>query len=411
MKDYARKIIFGQNVINIYIFMFIFSMINREFVPFNIDLRYIQILMAGAILFNIFIKSINRIKRIKFEEIKENIIRNKYFFIVVALYSIFFLSNINWLNNGLEYQKSDFFKMNILYIYNLMTIIIVYINRDKIKVNYIVRSIVLASIVLFGSMLLITLGFSSGDIMASDYPLKYSGGDHFNFFGGIDRIAGYAQDPNYASFFMLLLIITTIFYIEKKMHRIILLSIGTIGYMLSASKTLIIAIVVIIAYIIMVKMIKERKILRYFDNMLLIGLTILPVLLIKLLLSYNATLNLDTMRTRMSMWGSAINLFESNPILGNGITSFRVYYENTATGWYVHSHNTSLQILSESGFINYCIFLLVIFMLFRKVNLYGKSVVILFLVFAITYELTYLSIFAFIIGIMFLFQKDLVKDC
>ncbi len=111
----------------------------------------------------------------------------------------------------------------------------------------------------------------------------------------------------------------------------------------------------------------------------------------------NLNFNLNTMSTRLSMWDTAVILFEKSPWIGNGLTSFRSFYEASG-GWYVQAHSTILQILSENGIIGMVLFTIIFILLMKCKGDYKQYLCFIFLVFGLTSELVYLSIFPFIIG-------------
>jgi len=86
-------------------------------------------------------------------------------------------------------------------------------------------------------------------------------------------------------------------------------------------------------------------------------------------------LEVDGGSGRLDLWLKGLEFFSSNPILGIGIFNFPEYHLNYY-GVRKFLHNTILEILIESGFIGfsiYLIFLILILRSFVKYNILRKS--------------------------------------
>lgn len=368
-------------------------MFNREFLPFGIDLRYVQVIIGG-ILGLLFIYDCFKGKSsIKFD---------KFIVVILIFYMYIFLVNFMWLKNGLPINKSDFINMVILSITNLISICVFYIYRNYINFKKVNTNLIISMTILLFSIFMIYNGYKLEEIMGGAYTGHYSGNGNINFFGQNIRYAGYAQDPNYASFFIWITMISSIFYSKNKITKLFVVLFSILGICLSASKTVLISILFSIVFIPILKLIKNRneKLETNILRVSVISMLVSPYIIVKIMQYLDSTFNMNTMSTRLSMWKSATNLFESNFLLGNGITSFRSYFSIQPRGWYVHSHSTVFQLLSETGIIGFLLFLILILYLINISNKYYRYILVTFLIFSLTTELLHLSVFAFVTGLI-----------
>ncbi len=393
----TKKEIIEGYAIKIYTFLFVLLLFNREFLPFNIDLRYLQVLLGGYLIVSkIVILLVNK----DYMQIKNKF--NKLVICAIVFYSYFFIVNFRWINNGLILNQSDFINMTILDMNNIMAILNFALYRDKINKRYIINCITISGVILIISMILVWMGYTLPQIMGGDYLGYYPGVENLNLFGQEFRVAGYAQDPNYASMFMIILFFTAVYLIESKKLKIIIILSSLLGYALSLSRTISIAVLFACVFIYILRIIKVKKeaLVNKILILFTISVSVMPYISMKLLNIFGNIFSMDTMNTRFYMWENAIKLFENNIIFGNGITSFRSYFSTQYMGWYVHPHSTIFQLLCETGIIGLIIFIILIIYTLMDSNNYIKFIVIIFLVFCLTSELIHLSLFAFIVGII-----------
>lgn len=394
-----------KSLFNVYIFLFVFTMYNREFVPFNIDLRYFLILISGIFFIYIGWKLFLKIKEVK--NLKDIIIilveKATHYPSVVWFILLFYfnmiISNIMWLFNGLIYNTSDIKSSIILNSTNLIVLLIIYLLKDNMNNKVVKNSIIISHIVLLISILLVWKGYSLSEIMGGEYPGYYGGLENSNFFGHDFRLAGYAQDPNYASFFMVISFFTGLYFIQNRYVKYAICLSSVFGFLLSGSRTIALAIISSVIFVFVWKKLKDKneKFALGFVSLFVIAIAVVPYLVVKIMTLANLNFNLNTMSTRLSMWDTAVILFEKSPWIGNGLTSFRSFYEASG-GWYVQAHSTILQILSENGIIGMVLFTIIFILLMKCKGDYKQYLCFIFLVFGLTSELVYLSIFPFIIG-------------
>lgn len=380
-------------LLDIFLLVFIISMFNRELLPFGIDLRYVQVIIGG-ILGAIFIY--------EWLKGKTSIKFNRFIILVIIFYTYIFIVNFMWLKNGLPINKSDFINMIILSFTNFISILVFYLYKNYISFKKINVYLIISLTILLFSIFMLYNGYKLEEIMGGAYTGYYSGNGNINFFGQNIRYAGYAQDPNYASFFIWIAMISCIFFTKNKIVKSVVVLFSICGIFLSASKTILISIMVSIIVIPIMNLIKNRnkKLEINIWRIGIVSILIAPYVVVKIMQYLDGSFSMDTMSTRLSMWKNATSLFESNFILGNGITSFRSYFSIQPRGWYVHSHSSIFQLLSETGVIGFVLFLLLILYLINISNKYYKYILVTFLIFSLTTELLHLSIFAFVIGLI-----------
>lgn len=334
---------------NLYAFLFIFTMINREFVPFGFDLRMIS-LPLGVIL--LVMKILND-KKIYYD--REDSLGNS----LILFYSMIFLCMISFTWNNLSINKEKLLNECILIINVFVGIIVFYYNKKNVIKEKIYLYVVISTVILSLSIVLVHQGIEFKKIMGSE-DVKYiyesiNDVEQKNIFGEDFRTAGYASDPNYATMLLIIGIICTLkSKVIKKLLKIICITLFCYSIGLSFSKTIVLATLIILIYLEFIKIVKVKhstiKILNtFFIFMVLFVIMILPHL--------NNFIELpQTLTTRFFMWDKANELFLNSPIIGNGLTSFRNYFKLNG-GWYVQAHSTYWQIISELGIVGILIYL------------------------------------------------------
>lgn len=371
-----------NKIFNIYFFLFIFAMINREFTPFGIDIRYVCILLSAILLFNSFKEK----KKIVFDA------RTK---LLTLFFGITFLSNIIWFFNSFTINISGFFVILISYIFNLISYFVFLLYADNIDINKYKKYLFISLIVLIISM---SYCLFIGDLNQT-FLSTYSGrvaDISTNFFGGKYRISGFAQDPNYSSLFLMIGIISCIyFYKKEKKSSILFYLIPLIIFScLSASKTVLAAGIIASIYYFV-----PKKILKKVNLVLIISVIVVPLLII--FFDIKILNNNISMTQRFKFWSYAKNLFFDSPIIGNGLTSFRSYFlANAKSGWYVQCHSTIFQILSETGIICLILFAKILYNNLNSKNKYISIITVVYVIFMVNTETLYHIYSIFIIAIL-----------
>lgn len=387
---------------NIYVFLFVFTMINREFLLFGLDMRFI-ILPLGVIL---FIYSFFK-KKTKVDYID----KNGRLLILFYLYVI--LSNISWLWNGLEIEKTKFINEMILIINIFVSILVFYKYKEYFNKKQTNIFVVISCLVLVLSMALVSVGFELKDILGSEnvpyiYVASEEAPDHINIFGLGFRPAGYASDPNYATLLLVIGCISLLQLKLKKRYTIPLMVLLLVAIGFACSKTILVAGILGIIFIAIIKLLKiTPKAMKVLNILFILGVITFNLVIPQITSIKNYMPS--TLTTRFAMWNSAKELFTQSPIIGNGITSFRSYFAQEH--WYVQCHSTYWQILSELGILGLAIFVKILYNLLnkqtqRKDNL-GYFILFVYIIYAITCETIAMQ---FIVFMLYLIQMQEVKE-
>lgn len=393
MKEILNKIRCWDKILYyIYFFLFIFTMINREFLLFKMDLRYV-LLPVGIIL--ILIEIYNRLI------LKKNCEKyfDKDFKTIFIFYVWIIICNISWMWNGLEINRTKFLNEMILIINNFIGIIIFYLYKEYLNRELLNRIIVFSSCILILSFILIGVGYDITRIANPNeiyvYVSSKEAPDHINAFGLGYRIGGFAQDPNYASILLVIAIIATLQLKIKKVYKTIITIILLLALGFAASKTILIASILGIIYTIIIKFSKPKLIKKI--NIILLT-TIICFILVVLNLKNLKVFFPSTMTTRFAMWEMATELFKKSVIIGNGITSFRSFF--SVDNWYIQAHSTYMQIMCETGLVGIGIFLKIMYNNLNNKKISNVFLTIVYLIFAINFETIALQFFIYIIYIM-----------
>ena len=381
-------------VFNLYLFLFIFTMIDREFLFLGIDLRMVN-LALGIVL--ILMKLIQR-EPIK-KESKNYDSNAKYIF---AFFVWCFISNISWFWNGLEMQVSPFIGQLILLVNNFFALIVFYQYKEWMEVDKINKLVVFSCIVLAISFCLVAAGYELKDISGSDVRsmmvASENAPDHKNLFGGNYRLAGYAEDPNYASIFFVIGILATMQLKRNKLYKATFGIIFAICLGFACSKTILLSCIAVMLYMIVMKVIKEANLKKVINVVLLTAVLSVCIIVPKL----SSFVTLSTMETRFEMWNMASDMFIKSPMIGNGITSFKSYINEQYNGeWYVQAHNTYWQTIAETGIVGIILLLIILYNLLKKEkNNYFLFLTVLYILFAIIFETIQLQVFVYVICII-----------
>lgn len=370
-------------------------MINREFTPFGFDIRYICVFLSIILLIVYFFKR------------KKTKIKIDHHFKLISFFFLLSLSsNVMWFYNDFSLNTESFKIIIISYVYNILSFITFYFYQNSINYKKYLRYLNLSLIILILSMIYI---IEIGDLNSA-FLSTYSGKAmelSSNFFGGKYRYAGFAQDPNYSSLFLVIGILSNLYFCRKKikLHTLIYIILYCIFYCLSASKTILVAVIFTLLYYWITKMVKNK-----ISGLLVLLMITYPIMII--FLNIPIFNNNISMLQRLRFWTYAKDLFLQSPLIGNGLTSFRSYFlENATLGWYVQCHSTIFQILSENGLIGLLLFYKIIY---DNVKKNKNSLVVflnfIFIIFMINTETLYHIYSIFIIGIIPIIMKGVNDD-
>lgn len=391
----------NKKMFGIYSFLFIYTMINREFLLLGLDLRFV-ILVLGVLL--IFFGKVEKTK-----DFSEENKRDKIFGCLFALFIWSLISNISWIWNDLDFFSNQILNQNILIFNNLVALIVYkkyrkYIEEEKIK-----KQIIFACLILVVSFIFTGMGYSLSQISGSNtrsmVQASEKAAEHKNIYGGNFRIAGYAEDPNYASLFLVLGIITSIQVKWRKFIKIFLTIIFSIAFGFSCSKTILLSFFIGLIYLFIINLIKNKD----YSNVINYLFVIVVITAAIILPSSGLLTTHSTMTTRFKMWNMAKEMFFDSPIIGNGINSFKSYINNEYAGtWYVQPHSTYWQLLAETGIVGLMIFINTMLKCLNNENLskYNRYFVCIFFIFIMNFETIQLQIIVYIIYILSLFDNN-----
>lgn len=388
MKNTLRKVL-----LNTYLSLFIFCMINREFLLFGIDLRFVMVPL-GVWLIGIYIVANKGKICIKLNE------NYKQFNYLILFYSWILISNISWIWNGLPMNQTKFINEIILILNIFISIIVIRLYENEISSLYIKKNIIFSCLILVISMILVVMGFTAEQISASkDAPIMYETGGgvtHTNLFGWNFRPSGYASDPNYATLLMIIACACVKNLNTTKIKKIIYMTPFFLGIALAFSKTTLIATFFSMIYIVFLRgIVKNKKTSIFLSKILLIIVIIVSVS--APFVSELGNILPQTMTTRLIMWKSAMNLFCKSPLIGSGIVSARSFF--SIKNWFVQTHNTYLQVLSETGLIGMILFyLLMVNTLKRNYNnTTNFFITIAFFIFMVDFETIAMQFFTYVV--------------
>lgn len=346
---------------NIYISLLIFSIINRSFVPFGIDFKYIN-LMLCCILWMFSVKRMLLV----FDS------NTKW---VQLLYMLIFLSIFN--QHIDIYDASVFKNVIILNLYNYVNICTLGIYVKYIDAIQVKKKLNFAMLFLTISMVLAACGVELPFNSYQSFSMLSNSGA---------RYCGYGSDPNYVCVMAACLIIYCHAFEQDKKARKFEYLMGVLIIAMSRSQSVIVLIVLvsIISLFIERANLWSKKVALLF---IFIALATIPVLLV-LIRPLNSSVS---MAIRYGMWERALNAASNHFFFGNGLMSARnnSYYK---AHWFVQCHSTYFQILCEQGvFALFSYF--VIFYKNVERNAYSalKYCFLIYFIWSFTYETMYLT--------------------
>jgi len=387
-KYYKSGESISVRIYKVFLILYIFTTFNREFVLGGLDLRYVGFGLE-LILITLAILRTNGKFCVNKSEGK-----------LLLLYLIMIVSNVSWLWNQIRFNDEIVINLWILNIYNFFALIVFIIYKNKMESELVYKTIIISALVMVFSMVWIFLGqelptfFSTG---ARSLTLDTGSGEHQNIFGQSIRIAGFAEDANYAAFFGMIAIATVLIYVRKRYLKVLLIAVFIFSEGLSFSRTVILAGAAALVFFFLRKALKNGT--HLFDGCLVYGIVL--VCLIVPFLDFGDILL--TVSTRFTMWQKAAMLFSKNVLLGSGTGSFRCYHASFYNNsWAVQCHCTWWQMLSEHG-----IFGIILLLSYLKSALdickndnYKRFLLILFIVFACSFETVYLQLFVLVLYIL-----------
>lgn len=372
------------SLVNIYLFCFIFTTINRSFYPFWVDLRYLVLPLGVAA----FLAALSARP--------QKVTLNGWVISVVLLYFLIALSTA--LSRIEVADKAEWRSLIILNGFNFFNLIALYCVRSYCRAAFIYRSFRFSALFLLGSML---LTFAGIPLPFNDY--QSSSATESPFLEA--RICGYASDPNYVTLIFVSFLLLTLWHVKQRRLKLRYVALSLAGMFISTSRTVFLVIpIAIFAYLFLSKF--DDKSRYSLIAMMLLGICAAVSLSLRLRpLDFNLS-----MYMRYVLWGRAVELFKQSPLIGNGLGSVRSFGYYTAN-WRVQCHSTFFQLLSEHGILGITLFFGIYFIILIKTRKSPLFIVLLiYLLWSLTYETLYLSFTAMYLGLIpFLCERDALE--
>ena len=387
----------SRRFFDLFLFLFIFTTFNRTFRLIGFDPRYIGMVLAVVLI------------AVKLIENKGKISISHADLCIILFFIAMFLSLIQWNYNKIfRSNDSELINLVILYAYNFLAFCVFTAYRQEIESPKVCQYIIVSGTVLIISIVLVYLGIDIPkmfiDKSARVGTIGTVDGEHHNLFGQPVRVAGFAEDANYATLFCVIFIVYAIMSIKSKIKRIILITAGMIGISLSFSRTILLGVIIAGFLLIISRLLKSRA--NHIEIIIFVCIFLAAFMMPYLHLS----VGMHTIATRLKLWQKASWLFSQSPLFGAGMGAFR-YYNNSfySIGWMVQCHSTYWQILSECGVIGAILFSLAVCRLLNQAkNGYYLFLLLIYIVFAFTFETLY---FQFFVMLCCLVQLDTGSIC
>lgn len=360
---------------NLYGFLFIFTSICRQFLFAGVlDLRYITFILGGIMVTGHLLMNYKSVLVVE---------KRKLYLISYFLLAIF--SNIRWLFNGISINEEGFWKLVILFAFNICGIIVFSLYREFYNTKRIWKWILISCSVLVISMYLAYIGIDMKTIWGTKLKGVNIIDNTTNLTRNMLRVgiraAGYAEDPNYATLFLILGIVAAFTCCHGKIRYIFLIFLGG-GILIANSNTVVISTVLSIVITILVVRINKSE--KFIYSLLFCGI----ITMIVVLPLTRAGDSLLTLNSRYDMWINAMHLFLDSPLIGNGWTSFRSIHL-----WYVHCHNTYWEILCENGILAFSCYLLYYYKTLLTANsMQIKFLLLCYCIYSMMFDMSYMQI-------------------
>lgn len=378
MDNFIKK----YKIFDIYLFLFIFTMINREFLLLGFDPRYLIFVMSAGLI----LSGLKNIKEVKFTNIE---------LLLIIFYVLLFLSNFCFLINKQPIKFDELKSLNILHMNNFLFLISIILHKNEVSQDKVIFYYKISMIFLIISFILVLLNVNIPSLFCGTKHIAVYGKDQINFFGGYFRIGGFAEDANYAFLFFFSFIVL-LFVEGLNVSNLILIIISCVGMGLSFSKTQVIMLIpAILIYFIYKKLNLTKKVKNNSLFILSTSVFFLPFIMLKL----NLFGSMVTMLNRYSLWKTAIELMKRNHFLPAGLGGFR-FYNYYRVDWLVQCHSSYVQILAELGIVCAILYIFITYFNMKKIKDINFIILLNFIFFSLTSETLYLQFFIFAMYIL-----------
>lgn len=350
-----------SRIFDIYIFLLIFSIINRSFVPLGIDFKYVNLALCLLLL----LLSSKRM----------NLVFDGNMKWVQFLYMLVFLSIFN--QHITAYDVSVLKNLIILNTYNYINICTLGIYVNRINTFKVKKCLHFAMFFLTASMVLSACGFN----------LPYNSYQSVSLLGDSGaRYCGYGSDPNYVCVMAACYIVFSYVFEQKRTLQKFSYFVGVLIIAMSRSRSVIglIVLIFIVSVVVEHANLWSKRVTLLFVFILLAAIPILLVLIKPL----NSNVS---MAIRYGMWERALVAAKQHLLFGNGLMSVRSnsYYK---AHWFVQCHSTYFQILCEQGIVALFSYFVIYFKnVQRNIHSALKYCFLIYFIWSFTYETMYLT--------------------
>lgn len=371
--------------------VFSLSLFNRELSLAGIDLRFVVMALGGALL----AWSVHERLFVRRRPLVAGADWALLGFLVLAIGS-----NVAWLWNGLTLRPEVLQVVLISCCYNLFVYIVVLSNRQLLRWRLIAPLLLTSATILAISVI---AAYYGADLR--QFGSAYSGGYIDKLSGSLIssvRYGGYAQDPNYASLFVMIGVAIAVYQYVRSGHwyrglmQLLPVPLLLFALLLSASKS-----VLLMAPVALVLALIGA---RWFGQLAKVGLIVAVFVGTIGLAVLQPRTGVQTLDTRIDLWHTAVSAVPRSPLIGNGLTAARSSIADDK--WYVQPHSSVIQIIVDTGILG---LLLIGFVMSRHVLRGNRLVVfvtLLFLANFATHETIYQTYFVFCLGLLPLMMRS-----
>lgn len=345
-----------------YFYLLVFTIINKAFVPFGIDLRFVVVFL-GTLQ---FLLNFHGTKIVLIFDKNMKLVLLLYLFIIMGMFFVSF-----------EIPNKNIFKnLVILNLYNFFNIVVLATSQERITIKYTIDALQFSVVVLGISIVAAIMKI----------PVPFNDYQSVSMTGTITskaRYCGYGTDPNYVSIIFVTYALLVCAYSIKKTKKIKQIVLTTFFLLFSRSLTVIAILPIMVFIYFILKRARNKKLIMIVSFMFL---AVIPLVMQHFrILDGNNSLSV-----RYNMWARALNGFFEHPIIGNGLGAarFRSFYTNN---WLVQCHSTYFQLLCEHGIIALFLYFSIFFNNVNSTNNNLKCIsYLLYFVWSFTYETLYL---------------------
>ena len=379
-----------------FLFLFLFTTFNREFRLFGFDFRYVVVLMAVVLTCT---KAIELLRFSGCNSDSDDCNKSEFSNVDLGLfYIVLFLSCVAWNWNNLPVGE-QLGELLILNASNALIALTLIMRRSELDVRLVMRYTLISLTVMALSMLIVYSGLELPEFLHdSSVRVGSLSTEAEGLLGSQVRVAGFAEDANYACLFSAIGLMSTIIYFRRLdivQIGLAILFIVCVG--ISFSRTILIGLAVAAVVCLARALVKKS-----WKTVAWCCVAVISFMALYGMAHADILRSSASMTTRFGLWEHARQVFEQNPLIGGGLSSVRsainVFYRGS---WYVQCHSTFWQILAEHGIVGFTLFFVI---MGRRLALCETLpqvfIVALFIMLCTTSEMEYQQIFVFCFALL-----------